>query len=78
MQFQSDVNSVPPLYRPKADRTISYFQNHDGFQKKQLGFIVAGTLWPYLEAGRAWRRPSLREKEDKLCSVLAARDLSLN
>ena len=65
MQFQSDVNSVPPLYRPKADQTISDFQDHDSFRRQQLCFIVAGTLWPYLEAGRAWRRPSLREKEDR-------------
>ena len=38
------------MYRPKADIIISDFQNH-GFQKQPLCFIVAGTLWPYLEAG---------------------------
>ena len=52
-------------YRPKADQAISDLQNHGDFQKQQLCSIVAGTLWPYLEAGRAWRRPSLRKKERK-------------
>ena len=50
-------------YRPKADQAISDFQNHGDFQKQQLCSILAGTLWPYLEAGRAWRRPSLRKRE---------------
>ena len=41
--------STPPLrmYRPKADHTISDFQNHEDFQKKQPSF----TLWLYLETG---------------------------